>query len=299
MFARLHRGYVGLLTSGGQLLLLFVAVRIHTLVAWRISLSLIAILSLFAWLSVLRRGRAVIDTPVSFVASAAQGYVELRGRGRPLDGLPVLAPLTNLPCLWYRYQVERRNGDKWVTDSSGESNASFLLEDSTGSCVVDPEGAEITPLRCDKWQKDDYRYSQWLILKDEMIYLIGGFRTQSAGDFDVTIEEEVKNMLSDWKQDMPKLLKRFDLNNDGSLDMVEWDLARSQARREVEHRHSEEILKKTDLHFVGKPDDGRLYLISTLSEDKLIRRYRIWSWVHVAIFFAALIGLAKINSLPF
>jgi hypothetical protein len=297
MFARLHRGYVGLLTSGGQLLLLFVAARIHTLMAWRISLSLIAILSLFAWLSVLRRERAVIDTPVSFVASAAQGYVELRGHGRPLDGLPVLAPLTNLPCLWYRFHVERRNGDKWVTDSSGESNASFLLEDSTGACVVDPEGAEIMPLRCDTWQKDNYRYSQWLILKDDHLYLIGGFRTQSAGAFDVTMEEEVKNLLSDWKQDMPALLKRFDLNKDGSLDMVEWDLARSQARREVERNRREESLNKVELHFVSKPDDGRLYLISTLSEDKLVRRYRIWSWVHVTIFFAALIGLAKISSL--
>ena len=299
MSAWLHRGYVSLLTSGGQLLLLFVGYRFHTPTALRISLSLIAILSLLAWLSLLRRVRVFTDTPTSLVASAAQGYVELQGRGRPLGGLPVLAPVTNLPCLWYRFKAERRNGDQWVTDSSDESDASFLLEDATGTCVVDPEGAEILPARCDQWQQDDYRYTQWLILEHESIYVIGSFHTQNAGAFDFTVAEEIKQSLEVWKQDKPTLLKRFDLDNDGNLDMHEWELARAEARREVEQRRREESRNSSDLFLVGKPGDGRLYLISTLSADNLVRRYRLWAWAHVAIFFAALIAFAKINSLAF
>jgi len=297
MLARLHRGYAALLTSGSQLLLLLIGVYFRTPTAWRASLSLIAILSLLAWLAVLRRLRAFADTPTSLVASAAQGYVELQGRGRPLAGLPVLSPVNNLPCLWYRFKIERRSGDKWVTDSSGESDASFLLEDATGTCAVDPEGAEILPARFDKWLAGDRRYSQWLILEHESLRVLGAFRTESAGDFDLSVDEEVGQLLADWKQDRPKLLQRFDLDRDGELDLREWQLARAQARREVERRRAEESRHQTDLHLMAKPDDGRLYLISTLSAAKLARRYSLWAWAHAAIFFVALIGLAKIGSL--
>ncbi|OIQ76251.1 hypothetical protein GALL_420750 [mine drainage metagenome] len=297
MLARLHRGYAALLTSGSQLLLLLIGVYFRTPTAWRVSLSLIAILSLIAWLAVLRRLRAFTDTPTSLVASAAQGYVELQGRGRPLDGLPVLSPVNSLPCLWYRFKIERRSGDKWVMDSSGESDASFLLEDATGTCAVDPEGAEIMPLRFDKWLEGDRRYSQWLILEHELLHVLGAFRTESAGDFDLSVDEEVGQLLADWKQDRPTLLQRFDLDRDGDLDLREWQLVRAQARREVERRRAEESRNRNDLHLMAKPDDGRLYLISTLSAAKLARRYSLWAWAHVAIFFVALIGLAKIGSL--
>jgi hypothetical protein len=295
MLTRLRQGYAGLLTSGGQLVLLMIGVYVHTPMAWRASLSLIALLSLLAWASVLRRMRAFTDTPTSQVASAAQGYVELRGHGKRLDGLPVLAPLTNLPCLWYRYYVLRRSGDKWVTDSSGESDASFLIDDGSGVCVVDPEGAEIVPARCDKWQEGNYKYSQWLILEQELVYVIGGFRTQNAGELDYTVAEEVKQLLAEWKQDMPKLLKRFDLDNDGTLNLSEWELARAQARREAERRRKEVARANNDLHWMGVPDGGQLYLISTLSEDKLVWRYRRWAWFHLIIFFAALVGVAKVG----
>ncbi len=299
MLAKLHREYVALLTSGGQLLLLLIGVYFRTPTAWRVSLSLIALLSLLAWLAVLRRLRAFTDTPTSLIASAAQGYVELQGRGRPLDGLPVCSPINELPCLWYRFKVERRSGDKWVTDSSGESDASFLLEDATGTCAVDPEGAEIMPARFDKWLEGDFRYSQWLILEQESLHAVGNFRTEAAGDFDASVDEEVGQLLADWKRDRPALLQRFDLDRDGELDVSEWQLVRAQARREVERRRAEESLNRKDLHFMTKPGDGRLYLISTLSAAKLARRYRLWAWAHVAIFLCALIGAARIDSLGF
>jgi hypothetical protein len=299
MLTRLRQSYAALLTSGGQLVLLVIGAHLHTPTAWRVSLSLIALLSLLAWASVLRRMRAFTDTPTSQVASAAQGYVELRGHGKRLDGLPLLAPLTNLPCLWYRFHVQRRSGDKWVTDSSGESDASFLLDDGSGICLVDTEGAEIVPVRCDQWQEGNFKYSQWLILEQELVYVIGGFRTQNAGELDYTVAEEVKQLLAEWKQDMPKLLKRFDLDNDGTLNLREWELARAQARREAERRRKEVAHINNDLHWIGVPDGGRLYLISTLNEDKLVWRYRRWAWFHLIVFFAALVGLAKVGVISF
>lgn len=287
-----------LLTPGGQLLLLFIGLRAQTPWAWRLSLTLVAMLSLAAWILCLRRVRAFADTPTSSVASAAQGYVELRGLGKPLGGAPVLSPLTNLPCLWYRYQVDRRDRDKWVRESSGESDASFLLEDGTGTCAVDPDGAEIVPTRCETWLDDDRRYTQWAILENDPIEVIGLFRTLGAGEFDLSVAEEVKQLLADWKADRPRLLQRFDLNRDGELDMHEWELARTQAQREVEQQRQERRLSDKDCHLMGKPNDGRLYLISTVSQDKLGLRYRLWAWAHAVIFLGALIGFANIKGLP-
>jgi hypothetical protein len=80
---------------------------------------------------------------------------------------------------------------------------------------------------------------------------------------------------------------RFDLNGDGELDMKEWMLARQAAKREVAKR-MREAHAQPDLHIVCQPQDGKLFLISNLTPEKLSRRYLLWSWAHLVIFFGAL-----------
>lgn len=293
MLARLHRIYGEWITSGGQLLLLFVGARIGTPQGWRVCVALIAVLSVQAWVSVLRRARVIADTPTSTVASAAQGYVELRGRGQPLPGMPVMSPINGLPCLWFRYKVECKRGDRWEVESSGQSDASFLLDDGSGQCVVDPEGAEILPARRDTWTEGERRYTQWLLLDRESIYVLGEFRTWGGDALNLNVAEDMKVLLAAWKRDMPALLKRYDLDGNGSLDLREWELARAQARREVERNHRE-LRAAPDTQLMGRPRDGRLYLISSLTEEKLVRRFRWWAVAHVVIFFGALVGLTRI-----
>lgn len=72
---------------------------------WLLALGAIGLLGTWGWLSSLRRARAILDTPTSRIGSAAQGIVELVGKGRPLPGAPLLSPMTHLPCLWYRYSL--------------------------------------------------------------------------------------------------------------------------------------------------------------------------------------------------
>lgn len=139
-----------------------------------------------------RRARLIEDAPTAKIRSAHQGFVELEGQGRLMDGEPIIAPLTNHPCLWYRYQIERqdtyhtKNGTqtKWVTIKQKSSDELFHLDDDTGLCVIDPDGAEITTDEKLVWYGDNqwptsapllgsgskligmgrYRYSEWLIL---------------------------------------------------------------------------------------------------------------------------------------
>ncbi|MBI4937892.1 MAG: hypothetical protein HY846_06695 [Nitrosomonadales bacterium] len=292
MLTRLRREYANLVTSGTQLLLLLVGAHIESRTGWLACLGLMAAISPFAWLSALRRLRLVRDTPTSRIASAAQGYVELSGRGQPLPGAPLISKLRVLPCLWYRYKVERKDNDnKWHTEDSGESEDSFLLEDGTGQCVVDPTGAEILTIHKDTWHQGDYRYTEWKLIRHDPIYGIGQFKTVGGSSATLDPNEQIKAVLAEWKQDTQSLHARFDLDNDGALDMREWMLARQAARREAEKRTSA-ARAEPDTSFLVQPHDGRLFLISNLKQDKLARRYLFWTWAHLAMFFGALGGLA-------
>lgn len=298
MLVKLRREYAQLVTSGAQLLLLLVAVKLESRNGWLICLSIMALLSIMAWLSALKRLRAVRDTPTSRIASAAQGYVELAGRGVQFGETPLLGRLSALPCLWYRYKIERRTSkNKWQTIDSGESDDSFILRDDTGECIVDPEQAEIITRHRDQWHRGDHRYTEWKLLEHDSLYAIGQFRTQGGSTAEFNTREELGALLAEWKKDKPALHARFDLDNNGTLDMQEWMLARSAAKREI-GRRMREARAAPDIHIVCQPRDGRLFLISNLGQNDLSRRYLFWTWAHLVIFFGALGGIGWLLQTP-
>ena len=292
MLVKLRREFSHLVTSGAQLLLLFVGIKIGTPNGWLICLAIMAIISLIAWLAALYRLRVIRDTPTSRIASAAQGYVELHGQGRSFADIPLISKNSALPCLWYRYIIERRGSDnKWHTEDRGESEDSFILDDGSGECVIDPCGAEILTTHKDIWHKGNFRYTEWKLLMLDSIYAIGQFKTLGGSSEIPDANEELKFVLAEWKQDSKTLNARFDLNNDGVLDMQEWMLARQAAKREAEKRMNE-ARAQPDTNFLVQPQDQRLFLISNLPPDKLARRYQWWAWIHLVIFFAALGSIA-------
>ena len=280
-----HRAHLA--TSGTHLALLAVGGHFDSRTGWTVCLSLMVLLSLAAWTMALRRRRAIVDTPTSRIAYAAQGYVELQGRGRALDGLPLVSPLSGVTCLWYRYLTERRDGEgKWVYEDSGESDASFLLEDETGSCLVDPEGAEVSSDHKECWTAQDRRLTEWRLLGNDKICVLGDFATLRGGDA-LDSGEDTKQLLAEWKRDPVGLRRRFDLNGDGEISEAEWQLARSAARREVEKRHTE-LMASPDLNTVRRPAGGQAYLISNLTPERLARRFGLWAVFHLVVFFAVL-----------
>ncbi len=291
MLVSLRREYGQFVTSGAQLLLIAIGAKLESRTAWIVCIAVMAVISIFAWASTLRRRRAISDTPTSHVASAAQGYVELCGTGKPLDSPPLLSHLTALPCLWYRYQVEEKNGDdKWHNVSKGESEVSFILDDGTGRCVIDVEGAEILTRHKETWTKDRYRYTEWKLLINDQVYALGEFRTIGGSRLELDANRDINGLLSEWKKDQATLLKRFDLNADGSIDMKEWALARQAAKREVTKLHRE-ARNEADVHTLRCPDSEKLFLLSNLDPDKIARRYLWWSIFHIAVFFGSLAAL--------
>lgn len=289
-------GFGRFVVHGGQLVLVFIGFELGSPLGWLIVSAGIAALSVVAWFLALRRWRSIADTPTSQVATAAQGYVELSGRGKPLAGLPLVSPLNGLPCLWYRYTIETKGSDgRWRRDDAATSDASLILRDESGECLIDPDGAEVISTRKDTWTTGDQRYTQWLLLKDEHLYALGQFTTRTGLDLQLDRNEDIKHLLAEWKRDHPQLLKRFDLDGDGQVSLREWELARSAARREVEANHRD-LRSSAELHLMHYPADGRLYLLSNVPAERLARRYKIWAWVHLIIFFAALYAVVYFHN---
>ena len=275
-----------LIGASAQLFLLAVGMRVNTRPCWLFCLSLLAAISLLTWLSALHRRRAITDTPTSRIASAAQGLVELHGRGRAIDP-PLASRISGLPCLWYRFAVEERRGKEWETVDEGESSLSFIVDDGSGQCLVDVEGAEISSTHKEVRKSGQQTITEWTLLVGDPIYVRGEFRTLGGSAVELDARQDMIDLLNDWKRDQPALHKRFDLNGDGQIDMQEWELARQAARREVARMHSE-LRSGADIHTIGRPHQGQPYLISNIDPQRLARRYLLWSFFHLAAFLAAL-----------
>lgn len=264
-------------------------------------------------LSRLKRLQLIANTPTSRIRSAAQGYLELKGTARALEGPPVIAPLTLTPCTWYSYRVQRRssgnNGrNSWRTIESGTSDALFAIDDETGRCVIDPEGASVIPSFSENWHGrsrhggrgrrhgvmfgfgQHYRFQERRIVDGDPLFALGHFSTHRAADA-MNRREEIASVLRAWKADRTALLERFDADGDGEIDLEEWDKARAAAETEVDARHREAAVAE-GFHILARPAARRLpFLIAARDEQTLIAHHR-WALFGAGIPGAVLAGLA-------
>ena len=264
--------------------------------AHHLILPAIAVVAFAAWMLSLKRLLAIVGTPTSKIASAAQGYVELVGRALAHPGGALRSRYAMLPCVWYQYTIEERQRDgKWHHVESGRSDDSFLLDDGSGLCLIDPENAEVLPRSTEvSMNGNDWRCRESLILPGERVYAIGEFSTVGGAAADLNVERDVGELLAAWKRSKPALLTRFDLDRDGQIGEKEWMLARAQARREVRKSHVE-IRTQPGTHMLHQPRDARLFLISNVDADKLERRYKFWAWLHLAVLIAAVVGAGYVT----
>ena len=296
MFQDLRLQYASTLTSASYLGLLAFGLHFNDPKIWLLTMGLVASIGFFAWASTFKRARSIADIATSRIASAAQGYVELYGRGSiDADNL-IRSPFSGIQCIWFRYWVYEKTDDSWTEISRNYSQNNFDIQDGTGTCVVDPDNAEvIAPNRRVTYQ-DGYKHVEELLFASA-IYVLGEFSTLGGSNSVLSLKEDVGHLLAEWKKDPVQLKKRFDLNGDGEIDLKEWELARREAVREVQQQHRE-IRSQAGVHIIRKPRNGRLFLISGLSPQKLRQRYMWWSLFHLCVCFAAAVALLKFSLLP-
>ncbi len=260
-----------------------------------------------------QRARLIEDMPTSRIRSASQGYVELTGLARS-GGRPAIAPLSGRPCLWWRYTIERyrrtRKSSSWVRVESGTSTSPFFMDDGSGTCRIDPAGAEIDCLHRKRWYGDSrhprsapgktgaglalgvlgvgrrYRYTEYLIREDDPVYVLGHFTSDGTGSRTLTVDQVAGRIIRRWKNDFPRLKEQFDQNHDDRLDETEWQAVRQSAQEEAREQLRSEAGKAVE-HSVSAPKSGLPYLIGSVGQERLSRRFRMLSVACSAGFLVA------------
>lgn len=239
----------------------------------------------------------ITEAPTSTIASAAQGYIELHGVASTKK--PFKTPYHNIPCVWFRAYAyanrvdpETKEFDKRLL-SFTESKQVFQLNDESGECSVNPEGAEVIFMEKRTQIKNDHRYVEEYLPSGKSIYLLGHLDTLHHYRTTEAIDKDTADLLVSWKKNPSRLLARFDQDYSGQIDMDEWEVARKQARLEVEARH--QMLAHNQELTLAKPQNGQLFLISALSPQALRQQYRRWSLINLAVFTALLIAFIKIS----
>lgn len=280
---------------------------------WAILLLVAAIVGFFLAFKNMHSKRIIEDTPTSKIRSAAQGYLELVGHGHLMEGQPIISPLSGATCTWYEFKVEehRHSGknSKWVTIRKGISDELFLIKDDTGQCIIDPEDAHVTVSSKDVWYGSssspsrsslsarkkrsflsglivsrNYRYTEKLLHSGESLYAIGLYKTVGGGGAEFNVNEDVRELIREWKTDAAALMKKFDTNGDGEIDLNEWQRVRDEAYAQVMEKHSEQ---KTlpPVHLMNKTNDRRRpFILSAIAQDDLTRRLHYYAMFSIASF---------------
>ena len=265
------------------------------LLPWIFALAGAATLVAFfwGWLSCNRQLRLLEDVPLSRIETAAQGIVRLEGRAKAFPGKPLISPLSKQESCWYSYEYYERDrqGNRTVSDSE-TSIWSFMMEDGSGECVVDPSGARLIPAREERWSELDRQFVERSIRPGDPLFVIGQYATSSTAVMERDVEFQVGQRVAEWKKDMPALIRRFDLNADGQFSEQEWERLRAEARREI----LTELARNPPLaqHAVSRPPDGSLYIVSGKSRRQLARRLKIRAWLNLAGLVAIAALLAEV-----
>ncbi len=270
------------------------------LLIWAGSAGL-TLLLIFLGFRYLIRARIVAHTPTARLRSAAQGFNEIEGTGRPLNGEPLRSPLTFTPCLWFDILIERResngNNRRWVTKERHRSDQLFLVDDGTGEAFVDPDHARVVEHETRRWKArgspqgngggafqgfgdDQYRYTQRLLLPERPLYVLGWLETRGHGQvasITEAIEHRRRDLLQQWKtRDEDRA--RFDLDGDGDISEREWQwamrLARAQAEKEVRDADAGRLASANVVNLMRRPANGEPFIVSGLSQHDLLRRKR-------------------------
>lgn len=260
---------------------------------WSALLTTAMIASLMALAFNYRRLLQITEAPISTIAAAAQGYIELYGEASSQTILKT--PFQGIHCVWFR---------SWVfSDQSGdnkppmlleyvESNDLFQLRDSSGTCMVNPKGAEIIYFEKRTLYKNSHRYVEEFLPAGKRLYVLGHLDTLHHYNSPNAIDRDIGSLLATWKANPLKLLHRFDQNRDGKIDIQEWEKARAEARNEVEIHH--QMRAHNEIYTLAKPDKGQLYLISALSPQALRNQYQYWGLLHLGVLTLLLAAYFKL-----
>lgn len=264
--------------------------------AW-IIISIIAFIYSFVNLS---RARLIEDIPTAKIRSAPQGYVEIEGKALPLPDKKLISPISKRECCWYSYKI--RESDR-IIEQGNSDGIPFLIQDDTGTCLIDPKRAVIETEHKEDWwesvtsggKKKNLHYFESVLLENNEIYTVGFFQTLTDSDRKKKESQFSREILKNWKSNQEQLLQRFDKNNDGEVDLSEWEKAKTEASDEAAVKVAKMINEFP--HRISdqpKPMRGQKFIISNSPQSDLVGSYRIRSRLGMFITACCILVIANL-----
>lgn len=276
--------------------------------------------------------RLIADTPTALIRSAPQGYVEISGNVIAGEDGHLHSPLSGRPCVWYRIKIDRyesnsnNKGGRWRPVRRETSTQWFQINDGTGTCLIDPEGAHTSTQQKKVWFGSSempgpvlsttsfkqysakivgsvgggrYRYSEELIFEHERVFTLGTFRSVGGGRERLDLKAASTEILRGWKLNQAALIGRFDADGDGKIDQQEWNEARKEAIKQA-RLQQREMDRMPTLHVLGDPkEQGQPFLLTTYDEERLLNRFRWQLGVFMACALLAFwLGLELLLTTP-
>lgn len=281
----------------------------HNDIFTQVLLGLSSVVSGLAWRGNLKAARRSEDIPTSKVRSAAQGYAEFVGYARMPPGEVMLSPLTQTRCVWWHYTISYPDShSNTVNIEEKTSSRYFGLDDGTGVCMVNPVGADMRASQARRWiategqplaqaatigfadiQARYYQCTETVLLASARLYVLGEFQTYRVQTQPLDrMSEKVRAWLADGKLRQP-----FDTNTDGKIDESELASMRKAALLDARREVATEIGARD---MIGKPRDGRPFIISSSSQARIVSDDRAGSvlWL-IWCILSAILTLALIR----
>jgi len=251
-------------------------------------------------LTLLYYKRMVENTPTSKVRSLSMGITELSGRTRPYYDLRTAHTLTRCvfyECRYYRYK-RTQDGNSWqLTRTVTSGKLPFFLEDDTGQVLINPKGAyysitrasqtmrgRLIPSLAIKLEDPNLRVTEDLIPIGAKIYILGSAHLQRQGK---RHRERLTDRLRAVKKDASRMAQ-YDQNGDGHIDTQEWDAARADMERQVYAESLAADRHPGETVVVEKPRFGFLPFIVADSEEGLLKKLALRSWLFLGFGVVAL-----------
>jgi len=264
---------------------------------WAVITTVITTVAFLFALRNWQKSRFMADTPTSTIRAAAQGYTELKGVAQPLVDEPVVGHLTQKPCVWWSYCIEKRvrtnKSWRWQTVESGTSPWPFRLDDQTDQCFIDAAGAKIVSTVQDCWRGSgrgappginvfmgSYRYTERRIVAGQTLYAIGDYvavRPPTRQDFEAELADQLRAVKNN-----PRIMDslRDDTN---TIAQTQWDALVERKRQQLDVDWQAAQSQPTR-NYLQQPQDNRPFVISAIPEQQLIRRYRGKMTSLIAVF---------------
>ncbi|PIQ90765.1 MAG: hypothetical protein COV71_02795, partial [Candidatus Omnitrophica bacterium CG11_big_fil_rev_8_21_14_0_20_41_12] len=249
----------------------------------------------------LRRRRLIENIPTSTVRGLALGLVELAGVAKNKTLLK--APFTGTDCVFFRYTIERwekrGKSSEWVDIAEGDSSSSpFFLDDTTGSVMILPKGAELfqpvdfefkngwgnplpenliyflqrqgVPHKTLFGFSSQLRFREWRISEGQQVYVLGSAKESS--NYQKQHQDLLIRRLEELKTS-PAKMAEVDTNKDGAIDHMEWDVVVARVEQEVieEELKSSAAISGPEL-MVAEGEEEKIFIISNYSQKDLNKR---------------------------